>query len=107
MGTLGPPNCPSCFSVALETRSAASDDRRWMGPISLAFRLIGVMPAKYLYLASVLCGRDAATRSHNSSESGPGVWCWFRVSWPRLDSLDTPKLQQPRQKKTSSIELEA
>lgn len=62
-GTLGSPNCPSCFSVALE--SAASDDRRWVlliyvnksatlawGPINLAFRLIGVVPAKDLAAAS-------------------------------------------------------
>lgn len=58
-GTLEPPNCSSCFSVALE--SAASVDGRWIlfvsatpGPINLVFRLIGVVPAEYPYLTSVL-----------------------------------------------------
>jgi hypothetical protein len=86
-GTLEPPNCSFCFSVALE--SAAGDDGRWIRfinqllwvRINLAFRLISVVPAKYQYLApvSLQSGWEQDAASHNSSESARASGVRFRV----------------------------
>jgi hypothetical protein len=106
-GTLEPPNCSSCFYVVPQQVTTGAGyycihKSATLVPISLAFRLIGVVPAKYLYLAPVLlqwgCERDAA--SHNSSESSRASGVRFRVcifiplSWPRLETHTTTRAKK-------------